>query len=86
MSRQINIVMLFAAMVAVATTSCLSPRVSQNTILPDYSADFEEISSEEYIKAKENISECTQSPQRDIPYYDLQREVYWKLTLNGKRR
>ena len=67
MSRQIKIVMLFAAIMVLAATSCLSPHVSQNTILPEYSADFEEISSEEYLKAKENISECTQLPQRDIP-------------------
>ena len=86
MSRQVKIVMLFAAMMVLAATSCLSPHVSQNTILPEYSADFEEISSEEYLKAKENITECTQSPQRDIPYYDLQHEVYWKLMLNEKRR
>lgn len=70
-----RILMLCAAMVAlVAITACKSGVETKETveanaemIVAGSPADFEKITSEEYLKAKKSISKCTQSPERDIP-------------------
>ena len=70
--------MLCAATFAfIAMTACnngvepketVEENIEKNTkIVTEYSADFEKITLEEYLKAKKNISKCTQSPEREIP-------------------
>ena len=79
MSRQIKTLMLCALIVTLAAmTACKSGadhkeaveaniEKKSDTIVIGCSADFEEITSEEYLMAKKSISKCTQSPERDIP-------------------
>ena len=71
-----KIILVCAAMAALAAmTACKSVKNPlrqmqgeiQKTIVAGSPADFEKITSEEYLKAKENFLKCTQFPERNIP-------------------